>query len=168
MGCAGPCPGQRHGPWLLLPQGSRSSQRDEPYTERTLASAGSMCCPLEAVREAPGGGHEGVWRTHWARLVRRAVWKGWACRWPRELVFWGLAFMSLLQPCTLRKLVFPLGHLVSPSYNTGSWPRLRHQSSLNTRPSYTCKEFFFFVRCGKEQQIPGLIWRGWDPGQHNG
>lgn len=38
MGRAGPCPSQRHGPWCLLPQGSRSSQRGEPYTERTLAS----------------------------------------------------------------------------------------------------------------------------------
>lgn len=29
-GSAGPCPGRRPGPWLLLPQGSGSSQRDEP------------------------------------------------------------------------------------------------------------------------------------------
>lgn len=29
-GSAGPCPGRRHGPWLLLLQGSGSSQRGEP------------------------------------------------------------------------------------------------------------------------------------------
>lgn len=69
--CRAPCPGQRHGPWLLLPQGSRSSQRDEPYTERTLDSAGGICCPLEAVREAPGG--------------------SWSEGLDLQVVFWGLS-----------------------------------------------------------------------------
>lgn len=124
MGRAGPCPSQRHGPWCLLPQGSRSSQRGEPYTERTLASQAAYTArwkqqeKLQEEVTEEFGAHAGpgcVERLGLQAALGAGVLRS-GFHEPIAAMHLGEAGLSP------GALVFPLGHLVSPSYNKGSWP----------------------------------------------
>ena len=123
----------------------------------------STCCPLEAVGEAPGGDDGGE-----GGLLGQASGKAQPPGGPRCWSFGlRLAYVSLLQLCTLGRLVFILG-VLSPGllHSRRILPCLRHLSSLWTHLSSACKELCMTWK-GTEL-IPVHTWGVWGPGLHSG